>query len=273
MIPSALDHVDDIAKRDRQLALFLDYDGTLTPIVRRPEEAVLSKSMRETVRQLSMRLPVAILSGRDLEDIRRQVEMDNIIYAGSHGFDISGPNGLRKEVGAEFLPMIDLAENELRQKIAAIPGALLERKRFSIAAHYRQASDDGAKAVRKAVNEVAACHRELRIMEGKKVFELQPQIDWNKGRASLWLLEQLSLDRQSLFPIYMGDDVTDEDAFRALRDRGAGIIVSEHPRQTAANYSLKDVSEVERFLREFAAAKCRASVPPAGKARRRATLQ
>ena len=255
MIPSALDHVDDIARRDRRLALFLDYDGTLTPIVRRPEEAVLSKSMRETVRQLSMQLPVAVLSGRDLEDVRRHVEIDNVIYAGSHGFDIAGPNGLRKEVGAEFLPIIDLAEDELRQQIAAIPGALVERKRFSIAAHYRQASDDGAEAVRKAVTEVAASHRELRIMEGKKVFELQPQIDWNKGRASLWLLDQLSSDRQPLFPIYIGDDITDEDAFRALRERGAGIIVSEQPPQTAATYSLKDVSEVERFLRELAAAR------------------
>jgi alpha,alpha-trehalase len=88
-------------------------------------------------------------------------------------------------------------------------------------------------------------------MEGKKVYELLPNIDWDKGKAVLWLLENLDLERSKVCPIYIGDDRTDEDAFRALGQRGAGILVSEQPRATAASYSLKDPLEVEHFLREL----------------------
>src|SRR5712691_5835914 len=225
--PSALHHVHEIASDDRRLAVFLDYDGTLTPIVGQPEQAALADSMRQGVQALADHVPVAILSGRDLEDIRRRVNIDGIVYAGSRGFDIAGPRGLRKEVAKELLPIVDLAENELKEKLAGISGALLERKRFSVAAHYRRANQNGAAKVKQAVDEVAARHRELRTIAGKKVYELQPDMDWNKGKALSWLLEALGLDRQDAFPLYIGDDLTDEDAFRALKQCGAGIVVSE----------------------------------------------
>jgi trehalose-phosphatase len=93
-------------------------------------------------------------------------------------------------------------------------------------------------------------------MEGKKVYELLPDIDWDKGEAVLWLLETLGLERGKVRPIYVGDDRTDEDAFRALGQCGVGILVSEQPRPTAARYSLKDPAEVERFLRELTACYC-----------------
>jgi alpha,alpha-trehalase len=93
----------------------------------------------------------------------------------------------------------------------------------------------------------------LRRIDGKKVYELLPNIDWDKGKAVLWLLEELNLGRTDARPIYIGDDRTDEDAFRALEQRGVGILVSEKPRSTAASYSLEDPSEVERFLRELVA--------------------
>ena len=89
-------------------------------------------------------------------------------------------------------------------------------------------------------------------MEGKKVYELLPYTDWDKGKAVLWLLENVGLKHGKVHPIYIGDDRTDEDAFRALGQRGVGILVSEEPRPTAASYSLKDPAEVERFLREVA---------------------
>ena len=90
-------------------------------------------------------------------------------------------------------------------------------------------------------------------MEGKKVYELLPNTDWDKGKAVLWLLEDLHLERGKVRPIYIGDDRTDEDAFRALGRRGIGILVSEEPRPSAATYSLGNPSEVERFLRELVA--------------------
>src|SRR5438876_561812 len=184
MIPSALEHIQPIAGRSGQLAVFLDYDGTLTPIVSHPEKALLSDSLRTTLRALAVRAPVAILSGRDLEDMRQRVRVEGIVYAGSHGFDIAGPHGLRKQMASEFLPVLDAAEKELGERLAGISGALLERKRFSIAAHYRQVADESVPQVKQAVNEVAARHRQLRKMSGKKV-------SLSSGRKNLGFLRYL----------------------------------------------------------------------------------
>ena len=239
MIPSALEFIREIAGGHGQLAVFLDYDGTLTPIVSHPEEAVLSDSMRQTLRELAARAPVvAILSGRELDDVRRRVNIDSIVYAGSHGFDIAGPHGLRRQMATEFLSNLDMAEKELHAVLGGISGARAERKRFSVAAHYRNVKENDVPKVEQAVSEVATRHRGLRRMEGKKVFELLPAIAWDKG---------------NIRPIFIGDDRTDEDAFRALEQRGIGILVSEQSQPTGAKYSLKDPAEVEYFLRALSA--------------------
>jgi alpha,alpha-trehalase len=209
--------------------------------------------MRQTLRELAAQVPVAILSGRDLDNVRKCVAIENIVYAGSHGFDIAGPHGLRRQMGSEFLPKLDMAEKKLQQALDGIFGARVERKRLSIATHYRNVKENDVAKVKQAVGEVAWRHRELRKMTGKKVHELQPDIDWDKGRALLWLLETLGLEDNNVFPIYIGDDRTDEDAFRVLQQRGIGILVSEKPRFTAARYSLRDPAEVERFLRTLLA--------------------
>ena len=251
MIPSALEHVQEIARGGDRLAVFLDYDGTLTPIVSHPEDAWLSDSMRQTLQSLAARVPVAILSGRDLDDVRGRVHVDGIVYAGSHGFDIAGAGGLRRELGAAYLPVLDTAETELREALDEIPGAQLERKHFSVAAHYRNVNENDAFKVALAVDAVAARHRALRRMDGKKVYELLPDVDWNKGKAVLWLLETLELERGRAVPIFIGDDRTDEDAFSALDKRGVGILVSEQPQVTAASYWLNNPEEVERFLQKI----------------------
>src|SRR6266498_5758995 len=255
MLPSALNLIDEIiaGAGGKRPAVFLDYDGTLTPIVCHPEDAWLSESMRHVLRELGAQAPIAILSGRDLDDVRRRVDLDGIVYAGSHGFDIAGPGGLCRQLGAEYLSILDTAEKELREALDEIPGAQLERKHFSVAAHYRNVNENDAFRVAQAVEAVAARHRELRKMDGKKVYELLPDIDWNKGKAVLWLLETLGLEGGNALPIYIGDDRTDEDAFRALEKRGVGILVSEHPQATAANYWLNNPEEVERFLGEIIA--------------------
>ena len=255
MIPSALDRFDEIIvpASGNQVAVFLDYDGTLTPIVSQPEEALLSNSMRQALQELAARTAVAILSGRELEDVRRRVAISAIVYAGSHGFDIAGPRGLRRQVATEFLPRLETAEKELREALDGIPGARVERKHFSIAAHYRNVTKDDVPKVKQAVGEVAWRHRELRKMTGKKVHELQPDIGWDKGQALMWLLETLGLEGENVFPIYIGDDCTDEDAFWALRSRGIGVLVSEQSRPTAARYSLRNPDEVEEFLRSLTA--------------------
>jgi len=251
MIPSALEHVQEIATSSGSVAVFLDYDGTLTPIVRHPENALLSDSMRQAVRDLAARGQVAILSGRDLDDVRRRVKIDGIVYAGSHGFDIAGPRGLRRQVATEFLPKLTIAEKELHEALDGIPGARVERKHFSIASHYRNVKESNLPRVEQAVRAVAARHRELRRIDGKKVYELLPRFDWDKGKAVVWLLEMFGSKRGNVRPIYIGDDSTDEDAFRALEQSGIGILVSEQSRPSAARYALKNPEEVERLLREL----------------------
>jgi len=252
-LPSALESQGEISSRIRQgrTAIFLDYDGTLTPIVSRPEDAVLSDAMRGVLKDLAARGTVAILSGRDLPDVKEKVGIADLVYAGSHGFDISGPEGLHitSQQGTSFLPTLDSAEKDLNKKLSDIPGAMVERKKFSIAVHYRNVEPERATDVSDMVNRVHADYPELRKSEGKKVFELQPRIDWDKGKALLWLLRKLDLDHPDVVPIYIGDDVTDEDAFKALPDRGIGIVVQDKPSPTAAQYRLKDTEEVYRFLR------------------------
>ncbi len=251
-LPSALEDFEGISRRagERRIALFLDYDGTLTPIVETPDRAILRKDMREAVVELSRHCPVGIISGRDLQDVRDKVRIDSIVYAGSHGFDISGPKGLQAEntVGEEFLPVLDRAEKELSRRLGSLQGLLVERKKFSIAIHYRLVDPGKVEGIEKAVDEIAAGHPELRKAYGKKVFELQPRMDWHKGKALFSLLRTLKLEAGDVLPFYIGDDVTDEDAFRALKGRGIGIVVRDHPYETAAGYSLKNPDEVREFL-------------------------
>lgn len=259
-LPSALARFGEIrsAVGGRRPVVFLDYDGTLTPIVERPELARLSEPMRETVRELARRVPVAVISGRDLGDVRGLVAIDGIFYAGSHGFEIDAPSGARAVLGGgeEFLDSLDIAERELAERTRGIEGVLVERKRFSIAVHYRMARERDLASIHRLVSESAARHPRLRRSEGKKVHELRPGVEWHKGKAVLALLARMAPRAGEAAAVYIGDDLTDEDAFHALRGRGVGIVVRDADRPTAAGYALEDVAEVGRFLTLLAAA-CR----------------
>lgn len=256
--PGGGPNVQQIAERlsGKPLALFLDYDGTLTPIVRRPEDATLSDSMRELLLELAKHHTVAIVSGRDLRDVQAMVGLQNLVYAGSHGFDIHGPDGLemQQEEASQTLPQLDSAERELTHKLEEISGARVERKRFAIAIHYREVDrEQDVEQIEQAVDEVLRAHPELRKRTGKKIFELQPDVDWDKGHAVRWLVETLHLGNDVIV-VYIGDDVTDEDAFRAVRsrDRGVGIRVGETPsEETRAHYVVRDCGEVQRLLQSL----------------------
>ncbi|MBU3979875.1 MAG: trehalose-phosphatase [Proteobacteria bacterium] len=260
ILPSALEAMDEIRQlmAGKPIFVFLDYDGTLTPIVERPELAVLSDDARETVSALAAYCQVAVISGRDLQDVQNLVGIDNIFYAGSHGFDIAGPRGqhIKSQQGLDFLPVLSIAEQALRNRLHAIAGVLVERKKFSIAVHYRRVAEQEAEAVETAVDQVLADHNRLRKGHGKKVYELQPKIDWHKGKALLWLLEHLGLRQPDVLPLYIGDDTTDEDAFNVLIDWGVGILVrhagaTDNLPLTAARYVLEDPGEVMDFLRSL----------------------
>ena len=255
-LPRALECLDEIARRlaGRRLAVFLDYDGTLTPTVDHPEKAVLPDSARAAVEALAAYCPVAVISGRDRQDVQARVGLDSLIYAGSHGFDIAGPDTieLRRREGVQFADLLGRVEADLTRRLGRIDGALIEPKAASVAVHYRLVAEGSVGAVKAAVDDVVAGHDELRVTPGKKVLEIQPRLDWDKGAAVVWLLDTLGLDGDDVAPVYMGDDVTDEDAFRALKGRGVGVLVESGPdaapRPSAADYRVATPGEGERLL-------------------------
>jgi trehalose-phosphatase len=250
------DHMDGLAERIRRRrpVLFLDFDGTLAGIVDRPELASIEASTRAAVMRLSQLCPLAVISGRDLDDVRQRVRVDGIVYAGSHGFDIAGPGGItfQHPQGMAALPALDAAEASLSERLQGVTGVLVERKRFSVATHYRLAADADLGRIEAAVDAVLAASEGLRKGHGKKVFEIQPDIDWDKGAAVRWLLHALDLEGADVLPIHVGDDVTDEDAFRALQRDGIGIAVLDHPRATAAHYWVSDPGQVRELLNAIA---------------------
>jgi trehalose-phosphatase len=254
-LPPALSRLGEMARRlaGRRPVVFLDYDGTLTPIVARPELAFLSAGMRSEIEALSRHCPVAIVSGRDRGDVERLVGLPGLVYAGSHGFDIAGPGGmaLEHEAGRSCLPDLDAAEEDLRLRLVPIPGAQVDRKRFGVAAHYKNVAEKQVPDVRRAVADVLGRHGRLALREGKKVFELRPDTDWDKGKAVEWLLQALKMDTPDVLSFYLGDDLTDEDAFRCLASRGIGVFVGEPPPATEARYRLADTRETRRFLGEL----------------------
>jgi trehalose-phosphatase len=256
-VPSALKKIDEImlGLKGKKVPFFLDYDGTLTPIVQRPEQAILSDAMKNTLRELNNCCQVAVISGRDLADIRKMVGIDTIFYAGSHGFDISGPGGKHMEYpkGSVFFPLLDKAEEDVGDEIQNIPGSRIERKKFSIAVHYREVEENNVSKVKNAVEKTVRKFPKLKQSSGKKVFEIQPKVDWDKGKALFSILQFLDLDKPDVLPIYIGDDLTDEDALQAIQRIGIGIVVGDNSRPTYASYTLQDPDEVKQFLQNMMA--------------------
>jgi len=254
--PSALVCARDIERRLRQTtpALFVDYDGTLTPIVAHPDLAILSSDMKEVLESLAVHFPVAIISGRDLPNVRQMVGVDGIVYAGSHGCDVDAPEALggRVQHGLESVDDVAAARAALTKKVEDIPGAWVEHKKFAVTVHYRQTPPDHVSRVMAAFDEVAACFPGLRKAGGKMVLELRPGIAcYDKGKALLWLLDRLDKTDGTHVPLYIGDDETDEDAFRAISGRGMGVRIGDPTDATAADYSLNDVGEVLQFFRSL----------------------
>ena len=258
-LPHALADNDGLRERlaGRQPAVFLDYDGTLTPIVDRPEDAVISESMRDAVRGLAGRCTVCVVSGRDRPVVQSLMGVDDLVVAGSHGFDIWSPEGgaIEHQAAAGSEELLERVTARLRDELDSIDGALVEPKKASVAAHYRLVSEEERPVVEEVVERLLADNAaELKVTPGKMVYELQPKLDWDKGKAVLYLLDALDLERDDVVPLYVGDDITDEDAFEALSGRGIGVFVgrADDPevggRTTAADFVLDSTEEVERFL-------------------------
>ncbi|MGE5635688.1 MAG: trehalose-phosphatase [Nocardioidaceae bacterium] len=262
-LPHALADGERLAERmgGRDPAVFLDYDGTLAPIVDRPEDALIAPSMRRAVRELARRCPVCVVSGRDRPVVQQLMGVDDLVVAGSHGFDIWSPDGgaVEHEAAAGYEDLVAAVTARAHAELDSLPGVLVEPKRASVAVHFRLADDHTRPRVQEVVDGLLAGHpNQLKVTPGKMVLELQPKLDWDKGKAVLHLIAALGLDRDDVVPLYLGDDITDEDAFAALAGRGIGIFVGDLDdpevagRTTAADFILYSTEEVERFLTTLA---------------------
>ena len=234
-------------KGGQRLALYLDFDGTLVPLVPHPDDVRLPPAVRSDLIRLAGVVPVALVSGRDREDVARHVDIYGLIYAGSHGFDIYGP-GLHYTVGDSFLPSLDGAEVWLRESLADVEGALVERKRFGIALHTRMVAPAFHQRVQEAAVAAFRAYPGLRLTEGKEVFELRPDVSWDKGQAVLKLQRHLAERGEEFVPLFIGDDLTDEDAIRAISGQGIAIRVTSEPVATEAGYRLDGPEDVALFL-------------------------
>jgi trehalose-phosphatase len=255
-LPDALD-ADRVRRlASSRVAVLLDYDGTLTRIVARPELAVAPDGTAELLESLARHCTVGIISGRDLRDLCSMIDPAGVWMAGSHGFDVRAPDGGHHEVEAArpYVAELSDAADQLQRTVSEVPGAWVERKAFAVAVHYRQVDDQLVPRLDEVVARTADTFSGLRRTGGKRIFELRPAVAWDKGRALWFLLEQAGLRPDEVVPIYIGDDVTDEDAFAALTDKGVGIVVTEVDRPTAATQRLRDPAEVRSFLRALAAA-------------------
>jgi trehalose 6-phosphate phosphatase len=206
-----------IAEAPRETGLFFDYDGVLAPIVPRPEEAVPLPEAVDELRRLAGRYAlVAVVSGRDGDDVRARVGVDSVVYVGSHGLELDPEAERWRQHVAEFA------------KTVSWPA---ERKRYSVAFHYRQAGDE--EAARRELELIAERARVAGLVPrfGRKVLEILPPLEANKGTAVRTLLERGELTRA----LVAGDDATDLDAFAALDGLAVAvrvaIVTDEGPRE------------------------------------------
>jgi len=264
--PSMLERFSEFLEKaaGKRLALFLDYDGTLTPIVNDPNCAFMPEDTRAVLKELATVVPTAIISGRCLEKVESFVQLNELFYAGSHGLDIKGPQEGQYALvdpttcdyqpAVRYLAIMDDVHDRLVAEVSTIAGASVEHNKYSVSTHYRNCNPVDWDDVREVVQRLVDSSSDLRITQGKKVFEIRPNVAWNKGKALLFLMERLDLAHSAdTLPVYIGDDRTDEDAFQVLRESGKGIsiLVSRKPRETCAQYTLRDPSEVLVFLRHL----------------------
>ena len=250
-------NVADRLREAKHILLFSDFDGTLAPIVERPELAKPSENMRDLLRVLSHqnRFTVGIISGRALKDLKSRVGVTGIIYAGNHGLEIEGPGlSFIHPLAEELRPVLHLISQVLGKALRPLTGVFVEDKGLSLSVHYRQveeAKEKDVKNIFERVVHVARSVGKIRITPGKKVYEVRPQVSWDKGRAiSMLLAKYNKVDDWTTLPIFLGDDLTDEDGFKVVhKHNGISIFVGEPEPKSVANYFLCSPSETEEFLR------------------------
>lgn len=247
-------------KQSKARLLLCDYDGTLTPIVDSPEMANLTAETRNLLATLVHRssAKVGIISGRALVDIKEKVGIGGIIYAGNHGFEIEGPDiKFIHPITEEISSIIRMMGIVLQRAMSSIKGVIIEDKGMTLTVHYRLVDQGKLPVVNRMFENTVGTARmlgKIRTTSGKKVHEVRPAIPWNKGNAVNLIYDRIcrSHRKGDVLTIYLGDDLTDEDAFKAVNDLGGiSILIGESSLASAAAYYLNSTSEVDTFLGEF----------------------
>jgi len=229
------------------IGLFLDFDGTVSPIAATPLLAEIDPEIRETIGWLAARddIRVAIVSGRSLEDVRARAGIEHVIYAGNHGLEIETDTVCFREPRAESLRLeLRALILQLELALSGTDGTLIEQKGLSASVHYRQVNEALRDWVQQTVRQTVERSRSFTCSAGKMVVDVRPAIEWHKGHAVQWILDRVL--PPGALPIYIGDDTTDEDAFFLL-SKGITIRVGEAA-ESHAGYSLADLDDVRNFL-------------------------
>jgi len=243
--------LSEVEKRIRaagRVVLYLDFDGTLAPLVPDPASARMDPATGETLRRLAShsRLMTTIISGRAVEDLYARIRLDGLIYAGNHGMEIRGRN-LRfvDPAAAARREQARRLSGELAARLRSVPGVLVDYKGLTASVHYLQAAESRIPEIEAVVRAaVKAAGAGFRVHPGKHAFEIVPQTGWHKGAAVQWINRQLG--NGDLLPIYLGDDHSDEDAFAVLPDAVTVKVDGAPP--SRARYQVKGPSEVAGFL-------------------------
>jgi len=227
--------------------LGLDFDGTLAPIAEDPERPTITPAARTAVERFVARpdAQVAVVSGRALSDLRHRVGIDEAVYAGNHGLELDGPDAVVHPVGEDHRPAIEQVVDYFDDRVSDVQGLRVEDKGATATVHVRTVPSERVDEVRSHVERaVASADGDLRVTTGKQVFEIRPDVDWDKGTT----MDHLSADVPTGWTtVYVGDDVTDEDAFRAVRPDGFAVLVGDRE-ETAADYRLPGTDAVPPLL-------------------------
>lgn len=254
-ISSVLENLPAIRRTiaQRKPVFFLDFDAALAPRAPRPELTRMAPEMKRALQALSQHYAVCVLSGRDLADLVRKVGMHTLYYAADHGFRVVGPKGtgIDFEVASEAKGNLEAASYAIEQRLRDIPGVVAETKGVSLAVHYSHVGEADRPLVEQVVNEVAAATPGFRLRSGGSVHELVPDAGWDEGKAALWILRRLRLDRKDSCPVCLGDDLADEAVFHVAQGWGLNVTVGYTGGETMADYSLHDWVEVAAFLGAF----------------------
>lgn len=261
MALAAIPMTDALAKRlsGSPLVLFLDIDGTLAPIAPRPEYALIPAETRDALRSL-VQLPhvhVAIVSGRSARDAARLVAMDSVWIIGNHGFELAAPGEppeARPDVAA-YEEQVAIAASACATFAAEIEGVIVEDKRWTLSVHYRLAHPRFVPEIRERMEAIAR-ETGLRLTSGKEVLELRPPVAVDKGTAAVELARHLGALADGGSSLFAGDDRTDEDAFRELREAwplAVSIRVAAEAVETAAEFCVPDTDAVRELLRAVVA--------------------